>query len=161
MGTPPGSRSALWLVFVLATSAVALVARATAAPTPPTASETGAVDVAERFSGALRSGDREAVLDCLALEVVIFEHGYGELSRDEYAGHHLGGDLAYLRATETKRVDRRVLDGGDRVVVLTRSETRGQFKGKPVASAGTETLVLERQNDEWTIVHVHWSSHKL
>lgn len=47
------------------------------------------------------------------------------------------------------------------MVVLTRSETRGEFKGKPVASKGTETLVLERRGDAWLIVHVHWSSQKL
>jgi ketosteroid isomerase-like protein len=139
---------------------VPLSAQATAAPAavPPAS---GALAVVERFERALQSGDRDGVLACLAPEVVIFEHGGAELSRDEYAHHHLGGDLDYLRGTATKRTDRKLLDGGDRVVVLTRSETRGDYKGKPVASAGTETLVLERRGDDWTITHVHWSSHKL
>ena len=137
-----------------------LVAQAPAVSTAPPPVG-GALAVVERFEKALQSGDRDAVLASLAPEVVIFEHGGAELSRDEYADHHLGGDIEYLRATETKLVDRRVLDGGDRIVVLTRSETRGEYKGKPVASGGTETLVLERRGDQWVIVHVHWSSHKL
>lgn len=115
---------------------------------------------AERFSSALSSGDREGVLDCLAVDAVIFEHGGAELSREEYADHHLAGDLEYLRAIEVRVVERRVLGGGDRVVVLTRTESSGEFRGKPVSSRGTETLVLERRDQRWAIVHVHWSSGK-
>ena len=89
---------------------------------------------------------------------MIFEHGGAELSRDEYASHHLNGDLAYLAEIDVRVVDRKVLDGADRAIVLTRTESKGQYKGKPVASRGTETLVLERRGERWLIVHVHWSS---
>lgn len=162
MNRKPLSRrqlSSLAFVLFVAGSAgrAPLVAQATAVST----SAPGALSVAERFAHALQSGDRDAALGCLAPEVTIFEHGSAELSRDEYARHHLDGDLDYLRQTATKVIDRRVIEGGDRVVVLTRSETRGEYKGKPVASSGTETLVLERRGDDWTIVHIHWSSHKL
>lgn len=132
--------------------------KATATAAAPAPSE--ALSVAERFAAALKSGDREGVLACLAPEVVIFEHGGAELSREEYAEHHLGGDMEYLRGIDVRIVDRRVLDGGDRVVVLTRSESSGQFRDKPVASVGTETLVLERRGSGWILVHVHWSSGK-
>jgi len=128
--------------------------------TAPAPAPSEALSVAGRFAAALKSGDREGVLACLAPDVVIFEHGGAEMSREEYAEHHLGGDLEYLRAIDIRVVDRRVLDGGDRVVVLTRSESSGEFRGKPVASAGTETLVLERRGAAWVIVHVHWSSGK-
>jgi ketosteroid isomerase-like protein len=113
-----------------------------------------------RFAAALKSGDRAGVLACLAPDVVIFEHGGAEMSREEYAQHHLDGDLEYLRAIEVRVVDRRVLNAAERVVVLTRSESSGEFRGKPVASSGTETLVLERRDGSWVIVHVHWSSGK-
>lgn len=113
-----------------------------------------------RFAAALKSGDRAGVLACLAPDVVIFEHGGAEMSREEYAQHHLDGDLEYLRAIEVRVVDRRVLNAAERVVVLTRSESSGEFRGKPVASLGTETLVLERRDGNWVIVHVHWSSGK-
>ncbi|MCL4838969.1 MAG: DUF4440 domain-containing protein [Thermoanaerobaculia bacterium] len=125
---------------------------------PAAYGEETAVDAAARFGKALESGDRVAVLDCLAPEVVIFEHGGAELSRDEYASHHLDGDLAYLAEIDVRVVDRKVLDSADRAIVLTRTESKGQYKGKPVASRGTETLVLERRGERWLIVHVHWSS---
>jgi ketosteroid isomerase-like protein len=116
------------------------------------------IAVVERFGRALESGDRTGVLDCLAPEVVIFEHGGAELSREEYASHHLDGDLAYLAEIDVRVVDRKVLGGADRAIVLTRTESSGQSNGKPVASRGTETLVLERRGERWLIVHVHWSS---
>lgn len=120
--------------------------------------EEAPIAVVERFGKALESSDRAGVLDCLAPEVVIFEHGGAELSREEYASHHLDGDLAYLADIDVKVVDRKVLGGGDRAIVLTRTESSGQSNGKPVASRGTETLVLERRGERWLIVHVHWSS---
>lgn len=125
---------------------------------PAAYGEEAAVDAAARFGHALESGDRVAVLDCLAPEVVIFEHGGAELSREEYVSHHLDGDLAYLASIDVRVVDRKVLGGADRAIVLTRTESSGQFDGKPVASRGTETLVLERRGERWLIVHIHWSS---
>lgn len=122
------------------------------------ASETAALEAATRFAAALSSGDRDAVLACLAPEVVIFEHGGAELSRDEYASHHLDGDLAYLREVSLRIVDRKVLADDDQVILLTRTESSGTYRGKPVKARGTETLVLERRGEAWLIVHVHWSS---
>lgn len=120
--------------------------------------EDAALMVAERFGSALKAGDRAAVLECLAPEVVIFEHGGAELSREEYTSHHLDGDLAYLAGIEVRVVDRKLLGGDDRAILLTRTESSGQYDGKPVKSRGTETLVLERRGERWLIVHVHWSS---
>lgn len=137
----------------LASSAICLAVLTTAAH-----AEDAPIAVAERFGKALESGDRAAALDCLADEVVIFEHGGAELSREEYASHHLDGDLAYLAQIDVRVVDRKVLGGTDRAIVLTRTESSGHYRGKPVASRGTETLVLERRGERWLIVHVHWSS---
>jgi len=137
----------------LAASAICLLVPTTAAH-----AEEAPIAVTERFGKALEAGDRAAVLDCLAPEVVIFEHGGAELSREEYASHHLDGDLAYLAEIDVRVVDRKVLGGVDRAIVLTRTESSGRYNGKPVASRGTETLVLERRGERWLIVHVHWSS---
>jgi ketosteroid isomerase-like protein len=114
----------------------------------------------DRFHAALEAGDRPGALAELAPEVVIFEQGGAELSRQEYAAHHLEDDVSYLRATETRIVDRRTGGDGGTAWVLTRSETTGTFEGKPVATSGTETMVLERRPEGWRIVHVHWSSRR-
>jgi len=112
------------------------------------------------FHAALAAGDRDATLAKLDPAVVIFEAGGAELSRDEYASHHLAGDMEFLAATTTERIDRRTGASGDLVWVLTRTKTTGTWEGKDVASRGTETALLARGPDGWKIVHLHWSSRR-
>lgn len=112
----------------------------------------------DNFHAALAAGDRDAALAHLAPDVVIFEAGGAELSRDEYAHHHLAGDMEYLAATKTERLSRRSEARGDVVWILTLTRTTGSFQGKEVASNGAETAVLAPSADGWRIVHLHWSS---
>jgi hypothetical protein len=49
---------------------------------------------------------------------------------------------------------------GKTAVVWQENETTGTANGKPVHLFGTETAVLEKSGDGWTILHVHWSSRK-
>lgn len=118
----------------------------------------GPVEVVDGFHAALEAGDREAALGYLAPEVIIFEGGGAEMSRDEYASHHLGGDMAFLAAMEQELLDRQDHVAGDLAYVLSRTRTRGSFREREVDSTGVETMVLERRDDGWRIVHIHWSS---
>lgn len=129
---------------------------AVATPATPSTPE-AAVDA---FFAALKAGNRQAALALLAPEVVIFEQGGAEMSRDEYAGHHLEGDMKYLAAIETRVLDRRTGGDAEHAWVLTRSETSGTVEGKAVSSRGVETMVLEKRSDGWKVVHIHWSSGK-
>jgi ketosteroid isomerase-like protein len=93
--------------------------------------------------------------------VQIFESGYAEKSKDEYAGHHLPADMAFA-----KTVSRRVLKGseriaGDQAVVMQETDTQGTHNGAAVHMIGTETAVLEKKGDGWVITHFHWSSRKV
>lgn len=143
-----------WHVLALLTGVLGVVAAAAQAP-PAVAEAEAALDA---FHAALAASDRDRALARLALDVVIFEAGGAELSRDEYAQHHLAGDMEYLKATATERVDRRSGASGDLVWVLTRSRTSGTFRDKPVATQGVETALLARSASGWQIVHLHWSS---
>jgi ketosteroid isomerase-like protein len=112
------------------------------------------------FHAAIQAGDKDQALALLSPQVMIFESGYVERSRDEYAQHHLEGDIEFGKA-----VTRRVLKHQERIegnlaTVLEETETTGTVKGKPVHSFGVETAVLEKKGDGWVIVHVHWSSRK-
>jgi len=122
------------------------------------ASSGGPAETVEAFHQALAATDREAVLELLAEDAVIFESGGAEMSPDEYAHHHLEADMAFSGATEREIVDRRVNETGDAAWVLTRTEVRGSFRGRDIASRGTETMVLARGEDGWRIAHIHWSS---
>lgn len=112
------------------------------------------------FHAALTAGDKSTASDLLAPDVAIFESGYIERSRAEYASHHLAGDIDFA-----KTATRRVLKQTERVqstmaVIWQETETTGMSKGKPVHVFGTETALLEKKGDSWTITHVHWSSRK-
>ena len=110
------------------------------------------------FHEALASGDEEKVLEVLDPGVTIFESGGAELSRDEYAAHHLGADMEFSAATSRTIVDQTEGEAGDAGWVLTRSETRGTFREKELDILGAETVLLRRGDHGWRIVHIHWSS---
>lgn len=115
-------------------------------------------DTVAAFHAALSRGDRDAALAVLDPKVLIFESGGAELSRDEYASHHLGGDIEFSAATSSTIVDQRSGSSDDTAWVLTRSETSGIFRDKTINSRGVETMLLRRTEHGWRIVHIHWSS---
>ena len=112
----------------------------------------------EAFHTALSSGNRDAALASLSPEVVIFEGGGAETSREEYASHHLGGDMKFVQGTSRETVDQASSSNGDLAWVITQSRTTGTYREKSIDVVGTETMVLRRTGDAWQIVHIHWSS---
>lgn len=112
------------------------------------------------FHEALATGDKAKVTSLLAPEIAIYESGHVERSREEYAGHHLLGDMEFAKNATRKVLKQTERIDGKTAIVLVESETTGTARGKPVHAFGTETAVLEKNGDHWTIVHVHWSSRK-
>lgn len=112
------------------------------------------------FHAAMKAGDQSKVLALLSPRAVIYEAGYVERSRDEYASHHLPSDIGFAKATERKLLQQSERTDGSLAVVFEETETSGKFNGAPVHAFGTETMVLERSGDGWLIAHVHWSSRK-
>ena len=113
------------------------------------------------FHAAIHAGDKERALALMSPAVMIYESGYVERTRDEYANHHLAADIAFSKATTRKVLRHSERVDGAVATVLDETETSGAFKGKPVHSFSVETVLLEKQGDGWVIVHVHWSSRKV
>jgi len=113
------------------------------------------------FHAALHAGDKATALAALSPAIVIYESGFVERTRDEYASHHLASDMEFSKATTRKVLRHSERIDGAMATVMEETETTGSFKGKPVHSMGVETALLEKKNDQWTIVHVHWSSRKV
>lgn len=124
---------------------------------PATVDANGALSA---FHAALARGDKAAALELLAPKVAIYESGYVEASRDEYAHHHLGGDIAFAKTSTRKVLKHSEKMAGDIAIIWEETETTGTSGGKPVHSFGTETAILEKIADRWVITHVHWSSRK-
>ncbi len=138
---------------VTLTSMLAISGVAAAEAAPP-----GPRDTVAAFHQALAAGDQQAVLDLLAPEVIIFESGGGEQTRDEYANHHLGADMEFAGATSRTVIDQQSGENGDTAWVLTRSETSGTFRDQEIESLGVETVILRGGEKGWRIIHLHWSS---
>jgi len=117
-------------------------------------------DTVAAFHQALASGDREKALAFLAPEIAIYEAGNVERSRDDYAGFHLGADMEFVKEAKRTVLKQSERIEGNTAVVWEETETSGTWRGKAVHTLGTETAVLEKQGDRWTIVHVHWSSRR-
>ncbi len=116
------------------------------------------VGTAEAFSAALATGDEATVKRLLAPDVLIYESGGQESSRDEYAAHHMKADMAYLAHLQSQVIERKQGTNGDLAWVATRTRITGTQKDKPVDLHSTETLVLRRDPEGWRIVHLQWSS---
>ena len=154
--------SCLFVVVVGGSAAMAHDPKATPPATPPAApaAEAGTPAAAvEGFHASLAAGDRERALSWLDPKVVIFESGGAEMSREEYASHHLESDMAFVGATKSEVVDRQAHSASDTAWVLSRTRTTGQFRDRPIDSDGVETMVLQRDAGQWRIVHIHWSSY--
>jgi ketosteroid isomerase-like protein len=116
--------------------------------------------VVDRFHTALAEGDSAAVARLLAPDAIILENG-GVETRGEYLSGHLRGDIAFARAVVQERARPRVVVAGDAAWAVSTSTARGEFRDRPVSSAGAELMVLRRASDGWRIVAIHWSSRPL
>ena len=109
------------------------------------------------FHQALQSGDTSKARALLADDVLIFEGGV-ERSADEYAKHHMLADMKYLAAIEKKSLEHQVTISGTMALSISRSKTTGNYQDKTVDYEGLETIVLNLNNGEWKISHIHWSN---
>lgn len=125
------------------------------------AAMTGPSAVVEAFHAALGRGDKDAALALLASNVQIYEQGYVERSKAEYASHHLASDMEFSQAVKSETNDVAVVDEGNLAYVVRQGTTKGEFKGKPVDTINLETMVLQRMDGSWKIVHIHWSLRKV
>lgn len=141
-------------------SLAALVSLA-ASVTGSSAAELSAVDpvaVVEAFHVALGRGDSAAVVALLDDKALIYEEGGAELSRAEYATHHLPEDIAFLAQVRERVLKRESGFDGSLAWVATQGEMTGTVAGKAFDRFTTETMVLQRSGTSWKILHIHWSS---
>lgn len=99
------------------------------------------------FHAALAKGDKEAALALLAPKVAIYESGYVEASREEYAHHHLVGDIAFAK-TSTRKVLRHSekLEGNTAIIW---EQTSGNKRKRLVPPAASQSIPLVRKPPYW------------
>lgn len=107
------------------------------------------------FHAALVAGDKANASEVLADDVTIYESGYVERSRAEYAEHHMPGDMAFAKASKRSVLQQSQRIEGNLAVIWEETETKTRIGGKDVVILGTETALLQKNGDNWKIVHVH------
>jgi ketosteroid isomerase-like protein len=148
------------MMRMAAVVAMACCALLAAPPASAQSDEDAVRAVVSDFHNALAEGYRDGVLRLLAEDAVIFETGYVEANREQYAAGHLDADLLYAAGVRREPVHRQIKVGGNLAYVISQSRNRGEFQGAAVNLTNTETLVLRRGDDGWRIVHIHWSGHE-
>ena len=129
-------------------------------PKPPSAGSAlrQAAKTVDAFHDALAKGNRAAVEALLDDDVHIYEQGWVERSKTEYASHHLASDIEFSKVTTRKEAARSGVILGDLAYVTSEGTVSGEFEGKAINSVTLETMVLRRAKKGWRIVHIHWSS---
>ncbi len=117
-----------------------------------------AAGVADAFEAAIVKGDEATAKTLLAPDVLIYESGGQETSRDEYAAHHMKGDMAFLAGSKREVLSRASGGNDQHAWVTTRSRITGRHKDKDVDILSTESMMLKNTSEGWRIVHIHWSS---
>lgn len=149
-------------LLLFATPALAATAQdPTAAPSAPASlspATRDAVTIVDAFHRALQAGDQDAAAALVASDALIYESGGVERSKAEYASHHLPADAVFAKATTRTVIQRSGGAHNEIAWVATESTTTGAYKGRPISSRSTETMVLRREGGEWRIAHIHWSS---
>ena len=127
-------------------------------PTPSSNSVTAAAATVDAFHAALAKGDATAAQALLDDHVQIFEQGWVERSRAEYASHHLESDIKFSSTTTAKRTSRSSGASNDLAYVMSEGTVTGNFNGRAINSVTLETMILRRASAGWRITHIHWSS---
>ena len=125
--------------------------RAPAAP-----KEADVVAVVDKFYGAVKAGDKKAVMQLIAPDAVFVESGKIE-TRAEYEANHLPADIEFESQTKGTRGPSKVTFAGDTAWVISRAE---YDEGNPEKYINTQLMVLTRDNGDWRIRSISWSSNQ-
>lgn len=133
---------------------------ATMAAAPAGDSGPAPVAVVDAFHAALKANDPAGALKLLSVSASIYEQGFVDQTRSDYAGAHITADAGFAQATDFQVLERRIIWLGDNAAcVISKTRTQGTFQGHPINLVGTETMVLQRSGSSWAIEHIHWSAH--
>lgn len=117
------------------------------------------VNVIDAFHEALVAGDSTTALSYLADDVAILESG-GIENKHHYRSGHIKGDMRFAKAVPRDRGEITVTIIGDVAWAYSSSITQGKMGEREINSQGAELVVLVKENGDWKIKAIHWSSRK-
>ena len=135
--------------------------------------------VSNSWLASANGSDEEAVTDVLFLEaksfetndmetlnkiwshdesVLIFESGGMNKGWKDYRDHHLAPELKAFKNTKFSVTDTSVKVEGKTAWATYKYALSADYKERKIASNGLGTMVFEKTNGKWLIVHSHTSA---
>jgi ketosteroid isomerase-like protein len=109
------------------------------------------------FHTALQDGDANTARRLLSDKVTIYEGKGVERSADEYASHHMPGDMEFLKALKPSTLEHQVKVLGAVAYSVSKTQLMGSYKDTVIDRINVETMVLAKEDETWRIIHIHWS----
>jgi ketosteroid isomerase-like protein len=129
---------------------------------PPTPAAGGGLDdpvaTVNQFRDALQDGNIAQALSVLAPDVLIYEAGAEQVSREAYVAQHLKADIAQLAKVYVDTLSQAGHSDENSAWVTTRSRWVAREADPRPPATVTEPIVLNRSPQGWRIAHIHWSS---
>lgn len=110
----------------------------------------------DAFHSALRAGDRALALSLLSPDVLVFEMGMVDVSREAYAATHLQADIEAAGQFRRQLLSRQSGGAGDSRWMLS-TYCLSTNENDPAPLTVVETIILRRTRTTWHIEHLHWS----
>ena len=111
-------------------------------------------ETVDTFHDALRNGDPALALSVLTRDVIVYEMGLVDQSRNAYAASHLPADMKAAAGYKQELLRRRIGGTGDQRWIVSTYRRRS----KDLAWTELETIFLRQVGGNWRITHIHWSS---
>ena len=135
-----------------------LVLLSACAPASAPPKESDIVAIVDKFYGAVKAGDKKTVMGLIAPDAMFVESGKIE-TRAEYEANHLPADIEFEGQVKGVRGPAKVTfdSAGNAAWVISRAE---YDEGNPEKYINTQLMVLTRDNGEWKIRSISWSSNQ-
>ncbi len=114
----------------------------------------------ESFYGAMKAAKPADAMKLIAPDAVFLESGNLE-TRAQYESNHLPADIDFEKQVTGKRGLLSITIEGNTAWVIATTEYKGTFENAPVNFVSAQLMVLTRQQGEWKIRSIHWTSHRL
>ena len=145
------------LVFAMIMNIVRADSANSSEAKPANSLETQVTSVVQEFHQALENGNRDSVHQLLAHDVVVYEQGEVDASREQYESQHLSNDIAFFRDLDYVVLKQDVYSNEATAWVLSTIRIAEFQNNQLIDSFGTETMVLRHAPEGWVIAHIHWS----
>ena len=113
------------------------------------------------YHQALLDGDIESAKGMLGKDLVLYEDGVPEKSLKHYTEGHLKSDIAFSAGATRKLESQNTWIEGNTATVSSTYDLKTKYKGKRYHIKAAETMTLRKVDDQWVIIHIHWSNHSV